>query len=155
MSTGHAEILQILPFKFCFLKLSHIINFVSKKAHTRAQLNKTFFFLSHSLPLCHLYFSLYFFFCSLINHFLLCSIPHCDCYHDFGTLPPMNSYLIWFPQCQWVYRAFEDVEERDRGAGEKEESPFRPYPVENGSDHEEENGTNGTGKTNPLKFSQC
>ncbi|KAG8002889.1 Phosphatidylinositol 3 [Nibea albiflora] len=46
--------------------------------------------------------------------------------------------------CQWVYRAFEDVEERDRGAGEKEESPFRPYPVENGSDHEEENGTNGT-----------
>lgn len=67
----------------------------------------------------------------------------------------MNSYLIWFPQCQWVYRAFEDVEERDRGAGEKEESPFRPYPVENGSDHEEENGTNGTGKTNPLKFSQC
>uniref|UniRef100_A0A671YAN6 Phosphatidylinositol-3,4,5-trisphosphate dependent Rac exchange factor 1 n=1 Tax=Sparus aurata TaxID=8175 RepID=A0A671YAN6_SPAAU len=35
--------------------------------------------------------------------------------------------------CQWVYRAFEDVEEleRDRGAGEKDESPFRPYPVEN------------------------
>lgn len=53
-----------------------------------------------------------------------------------------------FPQCQWVYRTFEDVEEleRDRGGGEKEESPFRPYPVENGSDHEE-NGTNGTGET--------
>ncbi len=47
-----------------------------------------------------------------------------------------------------MYRAFEDVEEleRDRGGGEEEESPFRPYPVENGSDHEEENGTNGTGK---------
>lgn len=48
-----------------------------------------------------------------------------------------------------MYRAFEDVEELqiERGAGEKEESPFRPYPVENGSDHEEENGTNGTGET--------
>lgn len=47
-----------------------------------------------------------------------------------------------------MYRAFEDVEEleRDRGAGEKDESPFRPYPVENGSDHEEGNGTNGTGE---------
>uniref|UniRef100_A0AAQ5XK49 Phosphatidylinositol 3,4,5-trisphosphate-dependent Rac exchanger 1 protein n=1 Tax=Amphiprion ocellaris TaxID=80972 RepID=A0AAQ5XK49_AMPOC len=35
--------------------------------------------------------------------------------------------------CHWVYRAFEDVEElqRERGAGEKDESPFRPYPVEN------------------------
>ncbi|KAM7404309.1 hypothetical protein PAMP_011671 [Pampus punctatissimus] len=48
--------------------------------------------------------------------------------------------------CQWVYRAFEDVEElqREGGAGEKEEIAFRPCPVENGSDHEEENGTNGT-----------
>ncbi|KAF7648683.1 hypothetical protein LDENG_00153270, partial [Lucifuga dentata] len=47
--------------------------------------------------------------------------------------------------CQWVYRAFEDVEELQRGVGgEKEESSFRSYPVENGSDHEEENGTNGT-----------
>eukprot|EP00064_Thunnus_orientalis_P011167 superscaffoldBa00001584_g11197 len=47
-------------------------------------------------------------------------------------------------ECQWVYRAFEDVEElqRGRGAGEKEEMSFRPYH-ENGSDHEEENGTNG------------
>lgn len=52
------------------------------------------------------------------------------------------------PQCQWVYRTFEDVEELQRGrdAGEKEESNFRPYPVENGSDHEEENGINGTGE---------
>lgn len=43
--------------------------------------------------------------------------------------------------------------ERDRDAGEKEESPFRPYPVENGSDHEE-NGTNGTGETlsDPLEW---
>lgn len=51
------------------------------------------------------------------------------------------------PQCQWVYRTFEDVKEleRDRGADEKEESPFRPFPVENGSDHDE-NGTNGTGE---------
>lgn len=51
------------------------------------------------------------------------------------------------PQCQWVYRTFEDVEEleRDRGADEKEESPFRPFPVENGSDRDE-NGTNGTGE---------
>ncbi|XP_029011741.1 phosphatidylinositol 3,4,5-trisphosphate-dependent Rac exchanger 1 protein isoform X1 [Betta splendens] len=48
--------------------------------------------------------------------------------------------------CQWVYRTFEDVEELQTGrdAREKEESPFRPYPVENGSDHEEENGINGT-----------
>uniref|UniRef100_A0A672J366 Phosphatidylinositol 3,4,5-trisphosphate-dependent Rac exchanger 1 protein n=1 Tax=Salarias fasciatus TaxID=181472 RepID=A0A672J366_SALFA len=36
--------------------------------------------------------------------------------------------------------------QRERAAGEKEESAFRPYPVENGSDHEEENGTNGTGE---------
>ncbi|TNN74575.1 Phosphatidylinositol 3,4,5-trisphosphate-dependent Rac exchanger 1 protein [Liparis tanakae] len=55
----------------------------------------------------------------------------------------MDKYLRF---CQWVFRAFEDVEElqRERGAGEKEEIPFLPYPVENGSDHEEENGTNGT-----------
>ncbi|CAK6955095.1 phosphatidylinositol 3%2C4,5-trisphosphate-dependent Rac exchanger 1 protein [Scomber scombrus] len=48
--------------------------------------------------------------------------------------------------CHWVYRAFEDVEklQKERGAGEKEEIAFRPYHVKNGSDHEEENGTNGT-----------
>ncbi|XP_061623647.1 phosphatidylinositol 3,4,5-trisphosphate-dependent Rac exchanger 1 protein [Phyllopteryx taeniolatus] len=48
--------------------------------------------------------------------------------------------------CQWVYRAFEDVEElqSQRASAEKKESPFRPYPVENGSGHSEENGTNGT-----------
>ncbi|KAM9313762.1 phosphatidylinositol 3,4,5-trisphosphate-dependent Rac exchanger 1 protein-like [Pholidichthys leucotaenia] len=50
--------------------------------------------------------------------------------------------------CHWVYRAFEDVEERWRGGGEKEEeqeeeSPFKCHPVENGSEHEEENSTNG------------
>lgn len=57
--------------------------------------------------------------------------------------------LIFFPQCHWVYRAFEDVEElqRERGADEKEDSLFKPYPVENGSDHEEDKGTNGTGET--------
>ncbi|XP_077568493.1 phosphatidylinositol 3,4,5-trisphosphate-dependent Rac exchanger 1 protein isoform X2 [Stigmatopora nigra] len=51
--------------------------------------------------------------------------------------------------CQWVYRVFEDAEELQnlRTSDEKEESPFRPYPVENGSDHKEENGTNGTGET--------
>ncbi|CAB1329557.1 unnamed protein product, partial [Coregonus sp. 'balchen'] len=38
--------------------------------------------------------------------------------------------------CQWVYRAFEDVEE-DRGS-------FRACPAENGSDTEEENARNGT-----------
>nr|XP_054602110.1 phosphatidylinositol 3,4,5-trisphosphate-dependent Rac exchanger 1 protein isoform X2 [Nothobranchius furzeri] len=48
--------------------------------------------------------------------------------------------------CHWVYRAFEDVEElhKARGEGEMEDQSFRPYPVENGSDHEEENTTNGT-----------
>lgn len=57
--------------------------------------------------------------------------------------------LIYFLQCQWVYRAFEDVEklQKERSAGEKEEIAFRPYHMENGSDHEEENGTNGTGET--------
>ncbi|XP_061656791.1 phosphatidylinositol 3,4,5-trisphosphate-dependent Rac exchanger 1 protein isoform X1 [Syngnathoides biaculeatus] len=45
---------------------------------------------------------------------------------------------------QWVYRAFEDVEDlqSQRASVEKEESPFSPYPVQNGSDHSEENGTN-------------
>ncbi|XP_029575596.1 phosphatidylinositol 3,4,5-trisphosphate-dependent Rac exchanger 1 protein [Salmo salar] len=38
--------------------------------------------------------------------------------------------------CQWVYRAFEDVEE-DRGS-------FRACPAENGSETEEENARNGT-----------
>uniref|UniRef100_A0A669DVW5 Phosphatidylinositol-3,4,5-trisphosphate dependent Rac exchange factor 1 n=1 Tax=Oreochromis niloticus TaxID=8128 RepID=A0A669DVW5_ORENI len=34
-------------------------------------------------------------------------------------------------QCHWVYRAFEDVEElqRERGADEKEDSLFKPYPL--------------------------
>lgn len=40
-------------------------------------------------------------------------------------------------KCQWVYRAFEDVEE-DRGS-------FRACPAENGSETEEENARNGTG----------
>lgn len=52
-------------------------------------------------------------------------------------------------QYQWVYRTFEDVKELERERGtddkaEEEESPFRPFPVENGSDHDE-NGTNGAG----------
>lgn len=77
--------------------------------------------------------------------------------------------LIFFPQCHWVYRAFEDVEElqRERGEDEEEDSPFKPYPVENGSDHEEDKSTNGTGETCcceivcsllfclDLKFYQC
>lgn len=59
----------------------------------------------------------------------------------------ISSSTFLHPQCQWVYRAFEDVEELQgpQASAEKEESPFRPYPVENGSDHSEENGTNGTG----------
>lgn len=50
-----------------------------------------------------------------------------------------------------MYRAFEDVEhlQRERSPTEKEEeeeeSAFKPFPVENGSDQEEENRTNGTG----------
>lgn len=58
------------------------------------------------------------------------------------SLPPAPS------QCQWVYRTFEDVEEleRERGTdGKAEESPFRPFPVENGSERDE-NGTNGNGE---------
>ncbi|XP_034029203.1 phosphatidylinositol 3,4,5-trisphosphate-dependent Rac exchanger 1 protein isoform X3 [Thalassophryne amazonica] len=40
--------------------------------------------------------------------------------------------------CQWVYRAFEDVEEVHRGGSAE------VLPLENGSDHEEENDTKGT-----------
>uniref|UniRef100_A0A669CEY8 Phosphatidylinositol 3,4,5-trisphosphate-dependent Rac exchanger 1 protein n=1 Tax=Oreochromis niloticus TaxID=8128 RepID=A0A669CEY8_ORENI len=40
--------------------------------------------------------------------------------------------------------------QRERGADEKEDSLFKPYPVENGSDHEEDKGTNGTGETLSL-----
>ncbi|KAM9830582.1 phosphatidylinositol 3,4,5-trisphosphate-dependent Rac exchanger 1 protein isoform 1-T1 [Syngnathus typhle] len=48
--------------------------------------------------------------------------------------------------CQWLYRAFEDVEDLQGQpvSADEEESPFKPYPIENGSDHSEENGTNGT-----------
>lgn len=58
----------------------------------------------------------------------------------------MNVKTDSFPQCHWVYRAFEDIEdlERNRSADEKEESTFRPYPVENCS-NVETNGTNGIG----------
>ncbi|XP_029690371.1 phosphatidylinositol 3,4,5-trisphosphate-dependent Rac exchanger 1 protein isoform X2 [Takifugu rubripes] len=44
--------------------------------------------------------------------------------------------------CHWVYRTFEDIEElqRNRSAGEKEESTLGHYPVGNGSNLE----TNGT-----------
>lgn len=53
-----------------------------------------------------------------------------------------------------MYRAFEDVDElqRESGVGEKEENPFSPYPVENGSDHEEGNGTNGIGDVTPYQI---
>lgn len=58
----------------------------------------------------------------------------------------MNGNTDSFPQCHWVYRTFEDIEdlEKDRSADEKEESTFRSYPVENGS-NVETNGTNGIG----------
>ncbi|XP_061913098.1 phosphatidylinositol 3,4,5-trisphosphate-dependent Rac exchanger 1 protein isoform X2 [Entelurus aequoreus] len=44
--------------------------------------------------------------------------------------------------CQWVYRTFEDVEElrHKQTTSEEEEDGFRKYDT----DHEEENGTNGT-----------
>lgn len=65
---------------------------------------------------------------------------------------------MFFPQCQWVYRAFEDIEELEwhRGVDKKEESSFRPYTVENGSDHEDK-GTNGTGETQflPITLHFC
>ncbi|XP_046890033.1 phosphatidylinositol 3,4,5-trisphosphate-dependent Rac exchanger 1 protein [Hypomesus transpacificus] len=44
--------------------------------------------------------------------------------------------------CQWVYRAFEDVEEQ--GQGEGEEGSFRACTEENGADPEDAHGTNGT-----------
>uniref|UniRef100_A0A8C7Z9K7 Phosphatidylinositol-3,4,5-trisphosphate-dependent Rac exchange factor 1 n=1 Tax=Oryzias sinensis TaxID=183150 RepID=A0A8C7Z9K7_9TELE len=49
-------------------------------------------------------------------------------------------------ECNWVYRAFEDVEHLQRGRSptEKEQNAFKPFPVENGSDHEEDSRTNGT-----------
>ncbi|KAM6976673.1 phosphatidylinositol 3,4,5-trisphosphate-dependent Rac exchanger 1 protein [Aplochiton taeniatus] len=43
--------------------------------------------------------------------------------------------------CQWVYRTFEDVEERQGG---EEEIAFEACPAENGSEGGEENSTNGT-----------
>lgn len=72
----------------------------------------------------------------------LTSIFYFNPYNDIFPLVPPSRH-----QCQWVYRTFEDVEEleRDRTADEKEESPFRPFPVENGSNRDE-NGTNGTGE---------
>lgn len=68
-------------------------------------------------------------------------------FFHFFHFPPPPPHSPPHHQCQWVYRTFEDVEEleRDRGADEKEENPFRPFPVENGSDRDE-NGTNGTGE---------
>lgn len=68
---------------------------------------------------------------------------------------PLTYYCLTdlsFLQCQWVYRAFEDVEElqRERGAGEKVESPFSPYPVENGAGHEDSTRTNGAGRANHV-----
>uniref|UniRef100_A0AAX7T6X1 Phosphatidylinositol-3,4,5-trisphosphate-dependent Rac exchange factor 1 n=1 Tax=Astatotilapia calliptera TaxID=8154 RepID=A0AAX7T6X1_ASTCA len=37
-----------------------------------------------------------------------------------------------------------------QAVNEEEDSPFKPYPVENGSDHEEDKSTNGTGETLSL-----
>lgn len=60
----------------------------------------------------------------------------------------MNFKTQSSPQCHWVYRTFEDIEdlERNRSADEKEESTLRPYPVQNGSNLE----TNGTGDDQHL-----
>lgn len=56
-------------------------------------------------------------------------------------------YYLLLPQCHWVFRAFEDVEELQRPTGENEKKE-EFYPLENGSDHEEETTTtNGTGAT--------
>lgn len=65
-----------------------------------------------------------------------------------------STHLFPSSKCQWVYRAFEDVEElqKERDDGDKEESSFAPYPVENGSDHDEENGTDGTGEPPTLQI---
>uniref|UniRef100_A0A8C7Z4X5 Phosphatidylinositol-3,4,5-trisphosphate-dependent Rac exchange factor 1 n=1 Tax=Oryzias sinensis TaxID=183150 RepID=A0A8C7Z4X5_9TELE len=58
-------------------------------------------------------------------------------------------------ECNWVYRAFEDVEHLQRGRSptEKEQNAFKPFPVENGSDHEEDSRTNGTGELCRLSLS--
>uniref|UniRef100_A0A4W6CLG3 Phosphatidylinositol-3,4,5-trisphosphate dependent Rac exchange factor 1 n=1 Tax=Lates calcarifer TaxID=8187 RepID=A0A4W6CLG3_LATCA len=62
------------------------------------------------------------------------NVNHSDYQEVLEHFTAQNTHQEPLQMCQWVYRAFEDVEElqRERGA------------VENGSDHEEGNGTNGT-----------
>lgn len=78
--------------------------------------------------------------------------------HECEPFPITMKFLLIvqtdsLTQGHWVYRTFEDIEdlERNRSADEKEESTFRPYPVENGS-NVETNGTNGIGEN---QYSFC
>ncbi|KAK2897947.1 phosphatidylinositol 3,4,5-trisphosphate-dependent Rac exchanger 1 protein isoform X3 [Channa argus] len=74
------------------------------------------------------------------------NVNQSDCQEVLEHFTAQHTHVEPPLMCQWVFRTFENVEElqRERGAVDKEESPFRPFPIENGSDHEEENGTNGT-----------
>uniref|UniRef100_A0AAX7TYA0 Phosphatidylinositol-3,4,5-trisphosphate-dependent Rac exchange factor 1 n=1 Tax=Astatotilapia calliptera TaxID=8154 RepID=A0AAX7TYA0_ASTCA len=74
------------------------------------------------------------------------SVNHSDYQEVLEHFTAQRTHQEPLQACHWVYRAFEDVEElqRERGADEEEDSPFKPYPVENGSDHEEDKSTNGT-----------
>ncbi|XP_053705025.1 phosphatidylinositol 3,4,5-trisphosphate-dependent Rac exchanger 1 protein isoform X2 [Synchiropus splendidus] len=74
------------------------------------------------------------------------NVNHGDYQEVLEHFTAQHTHLEPQQACQWVYRAFEDVEEfhRGHGAADKQENSFTSYPLENGSDHEEENGTNGT-----------
>ncbi|KAM9785487.1 phosphatidylinositol 3,4,5-trisphosphate-dependent Rac exchanger 1 protein [Neosynchiropus ocellatus] len=74
------------------------------------------------------------------------NVNHGDYQEVLEHFTAQHTHLEPHQACQWVYRAFEDVEELHRGdgAGDKQENSFTSYPLENGSDHEEENGTNGS-----------
>uniref|UniRef100_A0A665VBP2 Phosphatidylinositol-3,4,5-trisphosphate-dependent Rac exchange factor 1 n=1 Tax=Echeneis naucrates TaxID=173247 RepID=A0A665VBP2_ECHNA len=73
------------------------------------------------------------------------NLNHSDYQEVLEHFTAQHSHQEPLQMCQWVYRTFENVEElqKEQGAGEKE-SPFSPYPVENGSDCQEGSGTNGT-----------
>uniref|UniRef100_A0A8C6UY05 Phosphatidylinositol-3,4,5-trisphosphate-dependent Rac exchange factor 1 n=1 Tax=Neogobius melanostomus TaxID=47308 RepID=A0A8C6UY05_9GOBI len=74
------------------------------------------------------------------------NMNHSDCPDVLEHFSGQHTHQDVLQAGQWVYRVFEDVKElqREQDSERKAEGVLRPYPVENGSDHSEKNGTNGT-----------
>ncbi|KAK0143831.1 Phosphatidylinositol 3,4,5-trisphosphate-dependent Rac exchanger 1 protein [Merluccius polli] len=77
------------------------------------------------------------------------SVNHSDHQEVLEHFTAQHTHQDTHQTCQWVYRAFEDVKpqgvEGEEGDEEEDENgSFRPFPLQNGSNGDENTGINGT-----------